>query len=105
MNMSNLCELIQLYGLDNLPDNLRKERELKRWREIMAQMKYEQDDLPGYLYAEAQARESDIDKETYLRHKQAVAMRWFKYYKMCKDPNKKAELARQYNLVASVRQR
>ena len=43
--MSNLNELVQLYGLDNLPDELRKERELKRWRDIMAQQRYEQDDL------------------------------------------------------------
>lgn len=103
--MSNLGELIQLYGLDNLPDNLRKERELQRWREIMAQQRYEQDDLPGYLDAEAKARESDIDKETYMRHKQAVALRWFKYYKMCKDPKKKLQLAQQYNLVATMRQK
>lgn len=67
--------------------------------------KYEQDDLPGYLDAEAQARESDIDQETRMRHRQAVAMRWFKYYKMCKDEKKKAELVRQYNLVANIKQR
>ena len=71
----------------------------------MAQMKYEQDDLPGYLDAEAQARESDIDQETRMRHRQAVAMRWFKYYNMCKDEKKKAELVRQYNLVANIKQR
>ena len=68
-------------------------------------MKYEQDDLPGFLDVEAQVRESNIDKETYFRRKQALALRWFKYYKMCKDPKKKAELVKQYNLVASMRQR
>ena len=47
--MSNLGELIQLYGLDNLPDNLRKERELQRWRDIMAQQRYEQDYLDGFF--------------------------------------------------------
>ena len=68
-------------------------------------MKYEQDDLPGFLDAEAQARESNIDRETYMRRKQALALRWFKYYKMCKDPKRKLELANQYNLVATMRQR
>ena len=68
-------------------------------------VKYEQDDLPNFLDVEAQARESNIDHETYIRRKQALAMRWFKYYKMCKDPKKKLQLAQQYNLVASMRQR
>lgn len=67
--------------------------------------KYEQDDLPNFLDVEAQARESNIDKETFIRHKQAIAMRWFKYYKMCKDPKKKLQLAQQYNLVATMKQR
>ena len=65
----------------------------------------EQPYLDGFLDAEAQARESNIDSETFLRHKKAVALRFFKYYKACKDPVKKAELARQYNLVATMRQR
>lgn len=68
-------------------------------------VKYEQDDLPGYLDAEAQARESDIPEEASFEHKRRMAMRWFKYYKMCKDPKKKDELVRQYNLVATMRQR
>lgn len=96
---------LELYDLANLPDRIRKEREIKRWREIMAQQRYEQDYLPGYLEAEAQARESNIDRETYLRRKQALSVRWFRYYKMCKDPNKKNELVKQYNLVATMRQR
>ena len=65
--------------------------------------KYEQDYLDGFLEAEAQARESDIDKETYLRRKQALALRWFGYYRKCKDQNKKFDLLRQYNRVARVR--
>lgn len=103
--MNNLGELIQLYGLDNLPDSVRKERELKRWRYIMEKQKYEQDDLPGFLDAEAKARESDIAKEAFFRHKQAMALRWFKYYRLCKDPRKKMNLAQQYNAIATMRQR
>lgn len=103
--MDNLSELIQLYGLDNLPDELRKERELQRWRDIMEQQRYEQDDLPGYLDAEAQARESDIPEEAKQRHQKAMAMRWFKYYQKAKDPNKRFDIARQYNMIASMRQR
>lgn len=96
---------ISLYDIANLPDWIRKDRELKRWRDIMAQMKYEQDDLPGYLDAEAQARESDISEEAKVRRQNALAMRWFGYYKKCQDPKKKIELAKQYNLVATMRQR
>lgn len=102
--MSNLSELIQLYGLDNLPDNLRKERELQRWREIMAQMRYEQDDLPGYLDAEAKARESNIDKQTYIEHKRRLAMRWFAYYKKATKESKQP-LLQQYNRIASMIER
>lgn len=43
--MDNLSELIGLYGLDSLPRELQKQRELKRWREIMAEQRYEQDYL------------------------------------------------------------
>lgn len=103
--MSIQKDELSLYDLTNLPDRIRKERELKRWREIMAQQKYEQDYLDGFLRAEAQARESSISHEAFLRHKQAVALRWFKYYKLCKDTRKKSELVRQYNLAASMRQR
>lgn len=98
-------EELQLYDITNLPDWLRKERELKRWRDIMTQQKYEQDYLDGFLEEEAKARESEIDREAFFRHKQAMALRWFKYYKMCKDPKKKLQLAQQYNLVATIRQR
>lgn len=103
--MSNLGELIQLYGLDNLPDNLRKERELQRWREIMEQQRYEQDDLPGYLDAEAKARESDIPEEAIQRRRKALAMRWFGYYKKSNDQNKRFDIMRQYNAIASMRSR
>lgn len=65
----------------------------------------EQPYLDGFLDAEAQARESNIDPEAFLRHKKAVAMRFFKSYKMCKDEKRKAEIIRQYNLVATMKQR
>ena len=100
--MSNLSELIQLYGLDNLPDNIRKERELKRWREIMAQQKYEQDDLPGFLDAEAQARESDITPEASFEHKRRMAIRWFGYYRKAKTVEQACKIGQQYNRIASM---
>ena len=68
-------------------------------------MKYEQDDLPGYLDAEAKARESDISEEAKARRQKALAMRWFKYYQKAKDPNKRFDIARQYNMIATMRQR
>lgn len=68
-------------------------------------VKYEQPYLDGFLDAEATARESNIDHETYFRRKQALALRWFKYYRMAKDPKKKDILIKQYNMVATMRQR
>ena len=82
--MDNLSELIQLYGLDNLPDNLRKERELQRWREIMAQQRKENDDA-------------------FIRHREAIANRWLSYYKKAKGLEKSIELARQYKMITRMR--
>lgn len=96
---------LELYDLANLPTRIRKERELKRWRDIMAQQKYEQDYLDGFLDAEAQARESDIPEEAIKRRQNALAMRWFGYYKKSNDPNKRFEIMRQYNAIASMRSR
>ena len=103
--MSNLSELIQLYGLNNLPDNLRKERELKRWRDIMAQQRYEQDYLDGFLDAEAQARESDISYEAWFDHKKRMAMRWFGYYRKAKTVEKACEIGKQYNRIGMMIER
>ena len=105
--MSNLGELIQLYGLDNLPDNIRKERELKRWREIMGKQRYQQDYLDGFLDAEAKARESDIPEQASFEHKRRMAMRWFGYYRKAKTVEQACKIGQQYNKIASmcVRQR
>lgn len=66
--------------------------------------KYIQDDLPGFLDAEAKARESDIDIETYKRHKQALAMRWYRYYQKATKKSKE-KLLRQYNKIALMIER
>lgn len=71
----------------------------------MEKVKYEQDDLPGYLDAEAKARESDIPEEAIKRRQNALAMRWFGYYKKSNDPNKRFDIMRQYNAIASMRSR
>ena len=70
----------------------------------MAQQRYEQDDLPGFLDAEAKARESDIDRQTYIEHKRRLAMRWFAYYKKATVASKQP-LLRQYNKIASMIER
>lgn len=67
--------------------------------------RYEQPDLDGFAQAEAEAREAGIDKETKIRYKQAMAQKWFKYYRACKDPKKKIALIDQYNKIAQQRQR
>ena len=63
--------------------------------------RYEQPYLDGFLDAEAKARESDIDIETYKRHKQALAIRWFGYYQKATKKSKDV-LIRQYNQIASM---
>ena len=70
----------------------------------MAQQRYEQDDLPGFLDAEAKARESNIDRQTYIEHKRRLAMRWFAYYKKATVANKQP-LLQQYNRIASMIER
>ena len=102
--MDNLSELLGLYDLTSLPKELKKAREIKRWREIMAQQRYEQDYLDGFLDAEANARESNIDRQTYIEHKRRLAMRWFAYYKKAKVANKQP-LLKQYNKIASMLER
>lgn len=68
----------------------------------MAQQKYEQDDLPGFLDAEAQARESDISYEAWLDHKKRMAMRWFGYYRKAKTVERACEIGKQYNRIACM---
>lgn len=60
----------------------------KVWKEFtkMTQKKYEQDDLPGYLDAEAQARETEIPEEERQRHLARWAMRFEKYGKLSGNP-------------------
>lgn len=103
--MDGFEELIGLYDPTMLPKEIRNELEIRRWRNIMEQRRYEQDDLPGYLDAEAKARESGIPKDAIARRKRALAMRWFGYYKKSNDPNKRFEIMRQYNAIASMRSR
>lgn len=64
-----------------------------------------QEYLPNFLKAEAEARESTIDHEAYIRHKRSMAMRWFKYYHKCNDEKKKMKLIDQYNFLARERSR
>ena len=71
----------------------------------MEKQRYVQDDLDGFLDAEAQARESDISEEAKERHQRALALRWFGYYKKSNDPNKRFNIMKQYNQIATMRQR
>lgn len=82
--MSIQKDELNLYDLTNLPDRVRKELELKRWREIMAQQRKENDDA-------------------FIRHREAVANRWLSYYKKAKGLEKSIELARQYKMITRMR--
>ena len=70
----------------------------KIWKEYrrMTSEKCVQDDLPYF-------QEQD-DKEAFERHKQAMAQRWFGYYKKC-NTQKKLRLIDQYNKIATMRGR
>ena len=43
------------------------------------------------------------DKEAFVRHKEAMAKRWFGYYRKCQDKKKKFKLIYQYNAVATMK--
>ena len=68
----------------------------------MAQQRYEQDDLPNFLEAEARARESSISYDAWFDHKRRMAMRWFEYYKRTKTVEEACKIGRQYNKIASM---
>lgn len=71
----------------------------KVWKEFrrMTDKKYIQDDLPYF--------QQQDDREAFERHKQAMAQRWFGFYRKCKDQKKKIALLDQYNKIAQQRQR
>lgn len=76
-DFSGIDEDARLLGIDE-----------KVWKEFrkMTHNKYEQDDLPGYLGAEAQARETEIPEEERQRHLARWAMRFEKYGKLSGNP-------------------
>lgn len=90
--MNSIDEDARLIGIDE-----------KVWRDFknMTEQQY----LPGFLEAESEARESSIDEETFIRRKQALAKRWFGYYRKCQDQKKKASIIEQYNMIAIQKQR
>lgn len=45
------------------------------------------------------------DREAFIRRKQALAKRWFGYYRKCKDQRKKFNLIEQYNYLATMNHR
>lgn len=65
--------------------------------------------LPGFenavIEAEAQTKEMGVPPEASERHTRSVALRWFGYYKKSNDPNKRFDIIRQYNMIATMRQR
>ena len=100
--MDNLSYLLGLYDITSIPEWLRKERELKRWRDIMAQQRLVQDYLKNFLEEEAKARESEIPPEASFEHKRRMAMRWFAYYKKAKTVDEACKIGKQYNMIANM---
>lgn len=46
-----------------------------------------------------------VPVEVKRRVQRSLALRWFKYIQHCKDPEKKLQLIRQYNQIATGRYR
>ena len=67
--------------------------------------KMEQDYLPNFLDAEAEARESDISYEAWYDHKRRMAMRWFGYYRKAKTVDEACKIGSQYNKIACMLER
>lgn len=64
--------------------------------------KYISDYLPGFLEAEARARESSISYDAWFDHKRRMAMRWFSYYKKAKTVDEACKIGKQYNMIANM---
>lgn len=74
------------------------------WRKYrgMTDPKYIQDDLPGFLKAEAEARESDISQETKEDFNNRLSLRWIKYNQLAKTKEAQLPLCRQYKLLTQM---
>ena len=71
------------------------ERELPPKR-LQPHPRFVQDDLPYF--------QQQDDREAFERRKQALAQRWFGYYKKC-NTQKKLRLVDQFNRIATMKQR
>lgn len=63
---------------------------------------YVQDDLPNFLKAEAEARESDISQETKEDFNNRLSLRWIRYNQLEKKADKQIKLFRQYRMIARM---
>lgn len=76
-----------------------KDREVPLARELPLERhlpKLEQGELEGIV--------APIDEhEAFVRHRQALAQRWFGYYKKCKS--KRMTIIDQYNKIATMKER
>lgn len=76
----------------------------KIWKEFreMTKPTYIQEDLPGMLKAEAEARESDISQETKEDFNNRLSMRWIRYNQKAKNADEQLKLFRQYRIIAQM---
>ena len=78
-----------------------KERELPSVRELPQERELPP---PRMEQAEIESIVNPIDeREAFIRHKQAMARRWFGYYKKCKGDRN--AIIDQYNKIAMMKQR
>lgn len=64
--------------------------------------KYISDYLPGFLRAEAEARESDISQEIKEDFNNRLSLRWIKYNQLEKNADKQHKLLGQYMMIARM---
>lgn len=68
----------------------------------MTEKKYIQDDLPNFLKAEAEARESAIPQEAKEDFNNRLSLRWIRYNQLEKKAEKQLKLFRQYRMIARM---
>ena len=63
---------------------------------------YEQPYLPGFLKAEAEAREADIPQEAKEDFNNRLSLRWIKYNQLAKTKEAQLPLCRQYKMLTQM---
>ena len=94
-------EMARMNNWKTVRDKQYKERELPLNRELPLERSLPH---PRMVQGELEGIVAPIDEhEAFVRHRQAIAQRWFGYYKKCKS--KRMSIIDQYNKIALMKGR